>query len=140
MKTTYRISTLTLATSLTACTDGIIGEWDGIKISSIEDSSSSYALPFEYCQSYNGEETCNTIDFSLSVQEDLTGSMEISIYSLLLEPSVVVEKQDGGNYKITASIASEESTLNLDCTLTDAENLQCTESQDLEAIIDFKKE
>ena len=140
MKKTYTISTVTLATSLTGCTDKIVGDWDGITITSIDDSTAVYELPYENCSNYEGTEYCTRFDFAMSIQDDLTGSMDMSIFSYSFTPSIGVEKREGSDYKIVGSIPTSQDIYVLECTLVDSEHLECTDSQDLHAIIDFKKE
>ena len=132
------ISTMSISTCLTACTDNIVGDWDGTQITSVTDSSATYALPFEECVSYYDSEQCYTADFHISIQDDLTGSMDMKLAMYEFDADVTIEKKENNAYDLVATIPSMEITFT--CTLEDADNLQCTESSDLEAIIDFVRE
>tara|TARA_Y100001954_G_C15412664_1_gene408243 strand:- start:136 stop:531 length:396 start_codon:yes stop_codon:yes gene_type:complete len=131
---------MSISTCLTACTDNIIGDWDGSQLTSVSDSSASYALPFEECASYNGSEQCYTADFHISIQDDLTGSMDMKLAMYDFDIDLTIEKKGTNTYDLVGTIPFMDDSLTFTCTLEDADNLQCTESLELEAIIDFVRE
>ena len=115
----YTITVATLSTTLVGCGDPIVGTWDGKSINSNE-SSDSYALPYEICE-YESQD-CYSIDFSMVVADDKTATLDMSIYNEDYSISMEVTKQDNG-YKISGTV--DEVTLSLDCTMSDASNLNC---------------
>ena len=134
----YQITAVTLVTSITGCTDPIVGDWNSVKITNTEDNSRTYDLPFEECQEYYGETYCSKIDFDMSIQEDLTGTMDLIFGVYEMDVTLDVENLGEGDYKIVGT-HEEGDTIDFACTLFDAKNLQCT-NDELEGIIDFTKQ
>ena len=129
----YAITTAVLSTSLTACADPIVGDWVGVTAASNSDASDSVTLPYENCTEdytyvdYDGNETiyegsCSTISFEMTIGDDLTGSMDMSL-SYAVKLDLEVENSGGGAYKINMSAEGESA--DIDCTLSDAKNMNC---------------
>ena len=143
----YTITAVALSTGLTACADPIIGEWDGKTATSTADGNSTVSLPYESCyevydyNSESGEETateyCNTMEFSLSIDADLTGTMQMAVPTGSVSPTLAIVKSGNNAYKITATV--EDESLDLNCTLSDAQNLNCVFPL-FEFHVDFEKQ
>ena len=139
------VSTAILSTTLTACADPIVGDWVGKTATSNDDESSSISLPYESCISVyyyddltsdeTPTENCNTVSFSITVESDLTGTMDMygGMYTNL--PAEITK--NGGSYAI--DVTYDNGSFSLDCNLSDATNMNC-DFDDAGFNIDFEKE
>ena len=128
------IPPILISTTLTACTDSIVGEWEGKQITV---DNETYILPYEFCYSDSvydeygevietGEEICKSVTYSIIVQDDF--SADFVFYAGTY--SATVTKEDSKNYQIEA----EE--LSLNCVL-EKQELTCS-SEGTEIIFDKK--
>ena len=64
--------------------------------------------------------------------------MKLAMYDFDID--LTIEKKGTNTYDLVGTIPFMDDSLTFTCTLEDADNLQCTESLELEAIIDFVRE
>ena len=113
-KTPAIASIVTLGTTLTACTDPIVGSWTGVHFTFEE-----YSVQIPYV--YDGVEIISAIN--LDVETDLTGLFYYSGQGDSLTDTVTITANGSGNYTIDLANDNED----LDCNLTEAE-LTCTDA------------
>ena len=142
----YAIATAVLSTNLTACADPIIGDWVGVKATSLENSSESVTLPYTSCTEdytyvdYDGEEifyegSCSTTSFDMTIDSDLTGTMNLDFYSPV---KVDLEAENRGSGEYDIKLSADGDSVNINCTLADSKNLTCN-MDFLNASVDFEK-
>ena len=107
------ISFLTLGTTLTACSDPIVGDWTGVHFTFEE-----YSVPIPYV--YEGEEFIGAIN--LSIEADLKGTFYYSSQGESFTDTIIVTDNGDSNYTIDLANDNED----LDCNLADAQ-LTCTD-------------
>ena len=103
-------------TTMTGCTDPIVGTWTG---TSIETEYETISIPY----SYDGIDLIESLD--MIVDADLTGSLTQVGYGGEYTVNLAATNNGGGSYTITATDeGNDEDPLN--CTLTGSE-LACTD-------------
>ena len=109
----YKIAAVSLSTTMVACADPIIGDWDG---KTITQEDTRMDLPYELCSEYEGEETdCYTIDLFMSFDEDKIGVLDLTTSGMELEGNMLPLESSQG-YKYAVSILGNE--INLSCEIT----------------------
>ena len=96
--------------------DPIVGNWDGkTLIRGVERSD----LPYEYCygDSYSAEEgeSCNTFDFYISIEDDMSGTIDMSIFGAATKLNML-PLESSEDYKYSLSILGD--SLEIRCTIT----------------------
>lgn len=115
---TYKIALASLSTSMVGCADPIVGNWDGKTLIRAGQQSD---LPYEYCyddsSSTEEGESCNTVDFYIDIENDLSGTIDMSLLGVATKFSMLpLESSEG--YKYSVPILGD--TIEIYCTLTSA--------------------
>ncbi|MEC7985469.1 MAG: hypothetical protein VX278_09910 [Myxococcota bacterium] len=118
MKLQYAIpAVLGVGTTLTACADPIVGEWNG---ESISVGGESQDIPYEY----NGLEVLSSL--TMTVESDLTGKWSQEGY-YAFNFDINATNDGGGKYTIAIDATDGEETIV--CTLSGS-SLDCTDEDD----------
>ena len=130
---TYKIALVSLSTSMVGCTDPIVGNWDG---KTLMQQGEQADLPFEYCygssdsdseggedleEENSEEDSCHSIDFYISIEDDLFGTIDMSILGVETRLNML-PLESSEDYKYSLAILGD--SLELQCSLT-SEVLVC---------------